>query len=180
MNNYSWDLSRERERDVIKHGTAHYSDNWTKEKQREYNHWYYKNVIKPQLKVGQKISNAITGSTDKATAQDFENASVAYNSEANAYASSSREKNATARQQESKAAKTSDWYDRESTKMDADYNRSTARMDAKTAVIYRQNANTYKKAAAAVREHYKNHTLAGLAEKIINAGKNVIDKLLGK
>ena len=39
MNNYSWGL------DSILH-SAHYSKNWDKERQREYNKWYYENKIK--------------------------------------------------------------------------------------------------------------------------------------
>ena len=39
VNNYSWGL------DSILH-SAHYSKNWDKERQREYNKWYYENKIK--------------------------------------------------------------------------------------------------------------------------------------
>lgn len=39
VNNYSFNLDN----DVLEHGTigAHYSKNWTKQKQNEYNRWYY-------------------------------------------------------------------------------------------------------------------------------------------
>lgn len=60
VNNYSWSLSRER--DVISHGTAHLSKNWTKQDQKEYNHWYYLNKIKGKF---DEISNPITGNADQ-------------------------------------------------------------------------------------------------------------------
>lgn len=47
INNYSFNLDRER--DVLIHGTAHYSKNWTKADQKEYNHWYYINKIKNKI-----------------------------------------------------------------------------------------------------------------------------------
>lgn len=42
VNQYSWNLDAPQ--DYLAHGKlgAHYSKNWTKEKQNEYNQWYYK------------------------------------------------------------------------------------------------------------------------------------------
>ena len=42
VNQYSWNLDAPQ--DYLAHGKlgAHYSKNWTKEKQNEYNKWYYK------------------------------------------------------------------------------------------------------------------------------------------
>lgn len=59
--------SFERERDVIEHAIkfgAHLSKNWTKEKQKEYNHWYYENKVKNGLSTKERVVNTITGKKD--------------------------------------------------------------------------------------------------------------------
>lgn len=62
-NDYGWNL------DSVAHGTAHLSKNWTKDKQKEYNHWYYINKIKKDVK------NAITGEDYLAEAKNQQNQS---------------------------------------------------------------------------------------------------------
>lgn len=151
VNNYSWSISRER--DVISHGTAHLSKNWTKDKQKEYNHWYYENKIKPQyygtspssnLKDGETQTwarNLINGEHDKEYYED-------YNEIANEYEQDLKD-----------GIKTISYvgggtYD-----------------VAERAKEFRDLANAFK-------HHYENHTLKGISEQVINKGKDVISKYM--
>lgn len=66
VNQYSWNLDQPK--DYLAHGKlgAHYSKNWTKEKQNEYNQWYYKthrdkvNAIRDHNGLGvNSVTNAV-------------------------------------------------------------------------------------------------------------------------
>lgn len=57
-NDYSFSL------DSIQHGTAHYSKNWSRQDQNEYNHKYYQ---EHKEKWGQKAKSALSSAKDAAT-----------------------------------------------------------------------------------------------------------------
>ena len=56
VNNYSFSLNN----DVLEHGAigAHYSKNWTKQKQNEYNHWYYQTHKGETARSKKRVANA--------------------------------------------------------------------------------------------------------------------------
>lgn len=170
INNYSWNFSR----DVISHGTAHYSKNWTKENQREYNRWYYENKLKGKRGIAKSIKNAITGEDDLKRAASARNRAE-YNDgmadkwgeianidleEANEFDKLAKESNnaiarGTAKQYENK------W-------------RKDQKKDKSQEIAIRNIANDNKKEADAYRYHYENRTLKGISEQIQKKGLKAI------
>ena len=62
VNNYSFNLDN----DVLEHGAigAHYSKNWSRQKQNEYNRWYYQTHKAEIARSKKKVTDAVSDARD--------------------------------------------------------------------------------------------------------------------
>lgn len=171
-NNYGWNLSRER--DVLIHGTAHYSKNWTKENQREYNHWYYENKLKGKRGIVKSIKNAITGEDDLASAAVSDRVAESNDELADMWGESANSELHEANKFKNLAEKSNIAIAREVAKQWEDRWRDNQKTSKSQEISFRRIANDSKKEADAYRYHYENRTLKGISEQIQKKGLKAI------